>query len=227
MAGPRIRYPSTPRTPPQERVLGLVLLCLFLAFAVLLVGACNHELTPPPVPTGPGGTAADSGASHDAGHSASGNSGGDGFGGQGGNTSCFNGDTCVQSCSAYVPSGEISGSCDATGAFACPGETVRVSSCAPNACARNTPVCCDETTGVETHPPCGPEGFIEACPAGNRADDTGARCIPVGLGVTNCLDLQEQPCNLALQLCSFDGVYCQCLSTAAGGGLRWQCAILI
>ncbi len=43
MAGRRIGYPA-PRTAPRERVLAVVLLCLFLALAVLLVGACNHEL---------------------------------------------------------------------------------------------------------------------------------------------------------------------------------------
>jgi len=59
MAGPRIGYPATPRTPPQERVLGFVLLCLFLAFAVLLVGACTSQDA---TGTGAGGSHASGGA---------------------------------------------------------------------------------------------------------------------------------------------------------------------
>ena len=97
-----------------------------LALAVLLVGACNHELTPPPLPPGTGSGAAGSGAGRGTGGSSAGGvTGGDGFGGQGGDTSCFNGDTCVQSCSEYFPGGGVSGYCDATGALACPGDTVR------------------------------------------------------------------------------------------------------
>src|SRR6478672_13741499 len=130
MAGPRIGYPSTPRTPPQERVLGFVLLCLFLAFAVLLVGACNHELEPP-----------------------------QGLGGQGGGTACAAGVNCVQSCSADPTCSAVPGSCDATGAFICPAGRVHLSTCAPNACVQWAPVCCDEANGGDAIPPCGPDGL--------------------------------------------------------------------
>src|SRR3954464_16028635 len=149
MAGPQIGYPSTPRTPPQERVLGFVLLCLFLAFAVLLVGACNHELTPPPLPPGTGS-------------GAGGVTGGDGFGGQGGNTSCFAGDSCVQSC--FVDFTGLWGDayCDATGAFACPANTVRLSTCPSNSCTQFSPTCCDDITGADAPAPCGPDGFKQA-----------------------------------------------------------------
>ena len=130
MAGSRIGYPAAPRTPPQERVLGFVLLCLFLALAVLLVGACSSQEDR--IGVGAGGSGA----------------GGDGLGGQGGNTSCLTGaDGCVQSCSADPGAAWGQAYCDATGSFACPSGFVRYSTCAANACVQPIPTCCDETSG--------------------------------------------------------------------------------
>ena len=216
----------TSTSNPRQQVLGFVLLCLFLTPPLLLVGACNHELPPPPA-TGNG--AAGSGAARGTGGSgAGGDTGAEAFGGQGGNTSCLGLDTCVQSCSVYFPGGAVSGYCDATGAFACPADTVRMSTCPPNACAQYTPRCCDDTTGGSAPAPCGPDGLKQACPAGSHTYDYQTGCIPTGLGVTNCLDLRDRACDLASQSCTQGDVICGCASTAGdGGALTWQCAILI
>jgi hypothetical protein len=201
----------------------------FLALAALLVGACNHELTPPPLPPGTGSDAGGAGAGRGTGGSSAGSgTGGDGFGGQGGNTSCFTGDSCVQSCSEYFPGGGVSGYCDATGAFACPGQTVRLSTCAPNACAQFTSNCCDDITGAHGQPPCGPDGLKQACPAGSHPYDYRIGCIPTGLGVTQCLDLEGKACDLQSQSCTQGDAFCDCApATTDGGALTWRCAILI
>jgi hypothetical protein len=198
--------------------LAAMLSCL-LASAALLVGACNHELTPAPLPPGTGSGAGGSGAG--------GVTGGDGFGGQGGNTSCFNGDSCVQSC--FVDFNGVWGAsyCDATGAFACPADTVRLSACPPNSCVQFTPTCCDDITGADTRAPCGPDGFKQACPAGTHAQSQ-VGCIPASLGVANCYDLNYKPCSLERQSCTQGEVICSCGPTASdGGALTWQCAVLI
>jgi hypothetical protein len=210
-------------------VLGFVLLCLFLAFAVLLVGACNHELTPPPLPPGTGSGAGGSGVGRGTGgRSAGGGSAGDGFGGQGGNASCLGGDSCVQSC--FVDFTGLWGTayCDATGAFACPPNTVRLSTCPPNSCVQFTPTCCDDVTGVDAPAPCGPDGFKQGCPTGTHAHSAAAGCIPASLGVTNCFDLNYKPCSLEQQSCIQGAVVCSCGPTASdGGALIWQCVVLI
>jgi len=180
----------------------------------LLVGACNHELAPPPV-TGTGNGAGGSGA------------GGDGSGGQGGNTSCLGRDSCVPSCSQYFPGSFVSGYCDATGAFACPGESARLSSCAPNACAQFTPTCCDDTTGIDMPAPCGADGLKQACPARSHAH-SGGGCIPASLGVTHCLELRDQPCTRQDQYCNEGATFCDCAPVAGdAGAMTWQCATLI
>jgi hypothetical protein len=188
---------------------GFALVCL-----ILLAGACNHELAPPPLPPGTGS-------------GAGGVTGGDGFGGQGGNTSCFTGDSCVQSCFTDFP-GPVSGYCDATGAFACPADTVRLSTCAPNACAQFTSSCCDDITGAHGQPPCGPDGLKQVCAAGSHPYDYRVGCIPTGLGVTQCLDLEGKGCDLQGQSCTQGDAFCDCRPAAGdGGALAWWCAVLI
>jgi hypothetical protein len=202
-------HPVISRSLPQL-VLSFVLLCLFLALSLLLDGACNHELAPSPeLGNGAGGA----------------NGGGDGAGGA--NMICIRQDYCVRSCSAAPASGAVvPGYCDATGAFACPPDTVRLSTCAPDACVQVTPFCCDETTGGRVFPPCGPDGLKQACPAGSHLYDFNVGCIPAGLGVTNCYDLKG-PCNLEDQMCSSGQTLCRCVPAPAGGALSWQCATML
>jgi hypothetical protein len=189
-----------------------------LALAALLVGACNHELTP--LPPGTGSSAGGSGAGAVT--------GGDGFGGQGGNTSCFTGDSCVQSCFVDFSGSWGSAYCDANGAFACPADTVRLSTCPSNSCVQFTPACCDDITGADALAPCGPDGFKQACPAGTHAHSDRDGCIPASLGVTNCFDLNYKPCSLERQSCTQGAVICNCGAAASdGGALTWECVVLI
>src|SRR2546430_193576 len=164
--GPQRGYWAMPRSTAQQGTLSFALVSLLSGLAVLPFGACNHELGPP-----------------------------QGIGGQGGSTACAAGVNCVQSCSADPTSGAVPGSCDATGAFTCPAGRVHLSTCAPNACVQVTPVCCDETTGADAIPPCGPDGLKQPCPPGSHVYDFQVGCIPAGLGTTTCQDLDRQPCS--------------------------------
>ena len=164
MADPRIGDRATSRTPPRERILGFLLLCLFLALAVLLVGACNHDLAPPGTGSGAGGSSAGAGGAPR--------------------------DACAQMTSPY---------------------------------------CCDDTTGVfSLAPPCGPDGFQQACPAGTHHYDYHLGCIPAGLGVTECSDLDGKACSFEPQGCIQGDTECSCSPTAGdGGALTWQCFVLL
>jgi len=209
MAGPRTGYRATSRATPQERVLGFVLLCLFLGLAVLLVGACNHELAPET-----GGGAGGSGA-------------GSGTGGQGVTIACLGQDSCVRSCSAAASTPRAQPYCDATGAFQCPDGSVRLSTCAANACVQVSPTCCDESTGWSTPQSCGPDGLKQACPSGSHVLDYQVGCIPTGLDTTDCRDLDGKPCDVQNQGCQTAAVVCTCQLPSGGTALTWQCSMVL
>ena len=226
MADPQIGDPATSRATPRERVLGVVLLCLFLGLALLLVGACNIDGFPPPPPRGdPGGGgglsqqgAGGTGVTRDGGGPAPG-----GAGGQGANTGCLTHSsmTCVVSCAISVPSIAF-GSCDQNGSLTCPAGYLPLASCAPNACAQSSNFsCCNQTTGAITQPPCGTEGLIVDCPMGTLQEKLYV-CIPPSLGVTNCASLVGQPCDLLDMRCESDiGTLCAC--EPGDAGFIWSC----
>jgi hypothetical protein len=140
-----------------------------------------------------------------------------GTGGQG-DVSCLNGsDGCVSSCSTG-PFNWTLGFCETGGAFACPAGYVRLSSCAPTACAQVNIICCDETTGVIDQPACKPDGLFDACPTGSHS--TTGDCVPSALGVTDC-DHLGSTCGLQGQECTHGGKHCECM--AVPGGLQWEC----
>jgi hypothetical protein len=220
MAGLRIGYPATSRTPPQERVLGFVLLCLFLAFAVLLVGACNSQERLPA--TASGGSSGGGGAG-----ALAGGLGGSGAGGviaaadAGGCISTSSG--CVSSCSTG-PFMRTTNTC-VSGMATCPDGYVPLSSCAFDACAQLYRTCCDATTGVTTSPSCGADGHF-TCPAGNEV--THRTCVPASLGVSDCAQLGFGPCSPDVPACSSLDVYCSCSGHAnPDGGLNWVCMSFI
>ena len=221
MASPRIGYPATPRTPPQERVLGVVLLCLFLALAVLLVGACTSQEA----------TAAGAGGSHGSGGAGSIALASGGLTGAAGGTSgerplgtldgvCLPNDSgaCVSTCSSKTPV-RTPNTCVA-GVPTCPDGYVLFSSCPEESCAQYR-FCCDETTGGQGEPVCGTDGTL-SCPDGSHlAEDD---CIPPSLGVTSCDQLYFQPCSQRDQQCLSGGLYCSCYVQPPGTtGLFWGC----
>jgi len=187
---------------------GFALVCL-----ILLAGACNHELAPPPeIGTGAGGSSASS----------------DGPGGHGGNTSCLTGaDVCVQSCAADYPAGAAFGYCNAIGAFDCPAGSVKLSSCPADACAQPSQPCCDETTGRGVALPCGPDGLKQVCVACTRAYDAKLGCIPTGLATADCRDLDGKACGEANQECHFGVTICSCLMTSVDVTLTWHCETIL
>jgi hypothetical protein len=236
----RLGWEATPQAITRERVAGFVLLCLFLGLALLLVGACNMQGFPPPPPgggpgggggqkqqgygggvilIGPGGAAGDFGPGGPYGGAPGGPGG---AGGGDGNTDCLSGSfACVPSCAVSSPP-YTSGSCDHYGSLTCPTGSLRLASCAPNACARPpTFSCCDLTSGAITQPPCGLDGLVAGCPAGTFAERLYT-CIPPSLGVTDCNTLDRQPCSMVDQRCQSAGEGpCQC--TAQDAGLIWRC----
>ena len=141
----------------------------------------------------------------------------EGLGGQG-DTICADGsDGCVSSC-AIAPFVWTPGFCNAAGAFTCPADFVRLSSCASNICGQTSVICCDDTTGVIAAPPCKPDGLFDVCPAGSHSTTSG--CIPAALGVTDCSRLGGT-CGMVGQRCSDNGTHCEC--TAFQVGVAWEC----
>jgi hypothetical protein len=161
-------------------------------------------------------------------------SGGGGAAGQGGgaggrDTSCIDGsDYCVWSCAAGAEMGTGDSPypyCDAAGAFQCPTGSQRLSTCAPGSCARfDNPLCCSLTTGTVAPAPCNAAGLRDACPAGTSpgADP----CIPTGLGVSSCAQLDRTSCTSVDLKCREGALTCDC-EEQTGGGLVWWCGVHI
>ena len=240
LAGPRLGFRATSRALAGERVASFVLLCLFLGLALLLVGACNTQAFPPPPPGGggPGGESAHSqagsggtdgpligpggaGGNLGPGGPYGGGPGGTGAGGGDGNTDCLNGSfTCVTSCAMTFPP-TVSGSCDSNGSLMCPAGYLRLSTCAPNACAmRPTFSCCDPVSGAITDPPCGLNGLIFSCAIGMLPVKSRV-CVPSSLGaIDSCRSLEGQLCDLLDERCqSADSALCVC--EPGDAGLVW------
>lgn len=207
-----------------------------LAAAIGLLAACNHELRPPPSEGGGGGTPAGGG---DAGSGAASGTGitgiptATGLGRLGPDGTCPGGnDFCIDSCALSPPvqSHWESAYCDATGAYACADGRVKLSSCAPDTCAKTPWLCCIEATGLTAYPPCTADGRQGTCPAGSHTWDEQADCIPTSLGVTDCAVLNGSACGgpTALDRCSSrtptTKTDCSCLPLGdfAGAG-TWQC----
>ena len=165
------------------------------------------------------------------GSGGSGKGGAQGGGGAGGaerDTRCIDGsDYCVWSCAAGAETGTGDSPypyCDTAGAFQCPTGSQRLSTCAPDACARfNIPLCCNLATGTVAPPPCNADGLRDACPAGTS---TGANpCIPTGLGVSSCEQLDEMPCSSLDLGCTQGALTCTCQEK--NGALLWNCRAYI
>ncbi len=152
---------------------------------------------------------------------ASGAGGADGTSGAGGAFGCNPSEFCVPSCATETKAVAMA-SCDISGTFrSCPTGTVRLASCAPNACARSSAHCCNDTTGALEEPICGPDGLFGPCAADSHLFEAG--CIPSSLGVSTCDALADQSCELPGQQCRFNTIACTCDATD-GGQPVWHCA---
>jgi hypothetical protein len=206
MAGLGIGDGERSRATAQERVLSFVLLSLFLGLAVALVGACSSQ---EPAATGAGGT---------LGSGDAGTGGFTGAGGEGPHVDCPVPFTCVSSCTA-APFSYLGSVCGANGVQSCSAGMVPLSTCAPDACANGSVNCCDDTTGVEEPPGCGPDGHFMDCAASSHRSD--GECIPASLNVTSCDGLPDTSCSVEGQRCHSNVVRCSC--EPSKGGLIWSC----
>jgi hypothetical protein len=139
-------------------------------------------------------------------------------------------DDCIDSCSSGpgIQGYPESAYCDATGAVACADGKVKLSTCAPDSCARTVWTCCNETTGLAAYPPCTPDGRQQPCAAGSHTWDNQADCIPTSLGVTDCAVLKGAACDGSSDRCdsrtSTAETVCVCLPLGLSpGGGTWQC----
>ena len=144
-------------------------------------------------------------------------------------THCIDGsDGCVWSCGAGRETGSGDSPqpyCDADGKFRCPVGSQALSTCPPGSCAGfDTPLCCEAATGRLRAPPCKADGFRDVCPAGSSPAQN-YRCIPDGIQVTQCLQLEGQPC-ASTDLACRDGASCRCIPNGATS-LVWQCEVVI
>jgi hypothetical protein len=208
------------RTDGGRRLLGRL-----VAIGVLALACSSQEVSGSPGGGGPGGNSAGGvGGNVGPGGSSAGSDIGeppDGAPGTGGTLGCLaTPDSCVSTCMVSGPIRDR-GYCDSTGVFACPAGYTRFTSCPPGACAWGG-TCCDGTTGMITHPSCGPDGFLAECPAGSDVSSTGI-CIPASLGVSDCSDLVTHACDLLDQRCH-DAFGNNCFCGPGGdGGLSWSC----
>jgi hypothetical protein len=151
---------------------------------------------------------------------ASGDGGGGSFGGR---PICYNyAVPCVPSCGATDMSTPSLDDCEGTGAISCPPDTVFLSTCPPNACAQLPIPCCNESTGDLGLPVCGTDGFWSDCPAGSHSA-ASRLCIPNGLDVSHCIQLNGTGCSSTGLMCWEGGAYPLCSCRAGDAGMLWSC----
>jgi hypothetical protein len=144
-----------------------------------------------------------------------------GAGGANIDTSCLGAfEGCISTCGAADVIVNPSPYCDAQGRPQCPTGSQAIATCAPQSCARVYNNCCDPITGANGPAPCRPDGIRDVCPTG-ALPAPDFQCIPAGLGVTDCLDLQGRSCTLAGQRCH--GGYGDCSCPPADLPMTWQC----
>ena len=124
---------------------------------------------------------------------------------------------CVSTCFAETPAmGVLSWdpySCD-------PGFTL-LTDCPAEACTQVQETCCDLTTGHVAAPPCKADGSHDVCPAGTELSPW-KHCIPDGLDISSCHDLDGEPCGSSGRECHQDPGY-QCFCTEGDAGMQWSC----
>lgn len=151
----------------------------------------------------------------------------DGGGGSfGGRPICYNyAVPCVPSCGATDMSTPSLEDCEGTGQRLCPPDTVFLSTCPPNACALMPQSCCNESTGVLESPACGTDGFWSDCPAGKHSSPSGL-CIPGGLDVSHCIELDGTSCSSPEMVCSEGNGPHKCVCRAGDAGMLWSCVTM-
>jgi hypothetical protein len=124
---------------------------------------------------------------------------------------------CVSSCFAQNPAMGVL-SCDP---YSCdPGFTL-LTTCPPEACTQVQQTCCDLTTGHLAAPACKADGTHDVCLAGRELSAWG-HCIPVGLDISSCDELRDEPCASPGQECHRDPGF-QCSCTEGDAGMHWAC----
>jgi hypothetical protein len=126
---------------------------------------------------------------------------------------------CVPDCAS---SERATAPCDQL-QYRCPNGWVDFDSCPPNACARRWQSCCSPTGQTEV-PNCAPDGTIGDCPDGF---EPATKCVPQGLGITDCSELiEDEACASAELVCRTGrcGLNCYCTPDESGR-LQWDCGV--
>lgn len=147
---------------------------------------------------------------------------GGGGDGQGGHPTCYNyANPCVFSCATDTSTPSLESS-DCAGPDRCPPGSVFLSTCPANACAHSATPCCNETSGDLASPACNSDGFWSDCADGSHSAASRI-CIPNGLDVSHCIELNGMPCTSTEKRCWEGGAYPECWCRAGDAGLSWFC----
>jgi hypothetical protein len=118
------------------------------------------------------------------------------------------------------------------GRWHCPSGFVDGTTCPPDACALTLDECCDRLTGELNRNPCESSGLRPPCPEGS-VRSLNWLCMPRGLDVQDCSELDKQPCSGEVRSCrsgcKFGDAFCTCYMPSdvdAGMGI-WHCAYMM
>jgi hypothetical protein len=127
---------------------------------------------------------------------------------------------CLTSCASDVG---VDGVC-VNDEWRCPEGTVNAVSCEPDSCGLHRVRCCADN-GENTEPACGADGLFVACPS--SATRNSGICVPAGLGIESCRELQSGSKCASEDLTCFtpgcSGGKCDCERDEESGELTWHC----
>jgi hypothetical protein len=154
-----------------------------------------------------------SGSANDAGVGAAGATGMSGAaGGKGGrpSTDCeppeFT-ELCLSTC--FAEKGDVTERLCVEGEWICPAGTTLWSDCPPESCAGVNSHCC-ASNGRTAYRDCDANGNRVTCPAGERAIEYADACVPEGVDVAHCEELDDTPCASADLTCNEGILSCYC-----------------
>ncbi|HVR19696.1 MAG TPA: hypothetical protein VMS65_08370 [Polyangiaceae bacterium] len=223
---------------------------VLLGTSIALVVSCGGESLRRSDDTGDGGSLSggtESGGATTGGTAAGGAStGGTAFGGAGGTpstggTSGSGGDDCsnvppdgyvgkcIGDCS-YDPDDFVWPVC-AGNRYVCPTGSMPIRDCHPESCARRyDSECCRTANGAVNPMRCSADGGgTLPCEPGSVQHERGASCIPDGIDVNDCVELEGRPCtDTTIQCRQGTGcgtTTCSCV-IIPDAGWRWSCQSL-